>query len=295
MSERPWPEGGATRFFKCCAGGNDFLVLDALNEADADWGPDRARRCCARRLSLGADGVVVLARSERATARFVLRNADGSPAAFSGNGARCAVRVLHELGLAPDGRVTLETAGGVVAGEARRGADGSFRAAVEVAPPRDVAPKMELPAGAPSATGDFAVVGVPYLAVPVVDVDALDLATIAPPLRRWRVFPEGANVAFYEPPVASDAPVRLRTWERGVEGETLSSGTGCVIVAVSLWLRGHAPAEGESVRRFATRSGVDLAVTLEASQGAVRRVVLEGDARLVATGTLGPDALTGFA
>ncbi len=274
-------------FFKLSGGGNDFIVLPALDGSLADFGAQQARRLCCRRLSLGADGVVLLRRSDSAIARFELFNCDGSAAAFSGNGGRCAARALAELGLAESGSVSLETVDGVVGAELA-----GDRIGLEIAPPRDLRPEVPLPSGSPASTGVFAVVGVPYLAVAVKDVDALDLPVIAPPLRRLPAFPEGANVAFFEP---GPGPLRLRTWERGVEGETLSSGTGCAIVALAAALAEDGLSkDGEREHELAPRSGIPASMRLELESGAVRRMVLRGDARLVASGTLGPDSLVGF-
>lgn len=279
------------RFLKLSGGGNDFLVLDALEGGLEGFGAADAARLCLRRLSVGADGVVLLRRSERADARFELWNRDGSRAAFSGNGGRCAVRALIELGRAEGGRASLETEDGVVGAEWSDQGEG-LSIGLEIAPPRDLRPAVELPPGAPADEGVYAVVGVPYLAVPVADVDAVDLEEQAPPLRGDRRFPEGANVAFYEP---GRDPVHLRTWERGVEGETLSSGTGCAIVALALALHGGELAEdGELETRFRPRSGIESRVVLSIEKGRVVRVLLVGDARLVAEGRLGPDAVTGF-
>jgi diaminopimelate epimerase len=275
------------RFFKLSGGGNDFIVLPALDGSLGEFGGEQAKRLCCRRLSLGADGVVVLRPSERATARFELFNSDGSSAAFSGNGGRCAVRALHELGRASDGSASLETVDDVVSAEIGEG-----RVGLEISAPRDLRPEVALPAGSPAARGVFAVVGVPYLAVAVADVDELDLAAAAPPLRRLSDFPEGANVAFFVP---GSAPLRLRTWERGVEGETLSSGTGCAIVALASALAEDGlAATGARRYELAPRSGIAAAISLEVEARAVRRMVLSGDARLIAEGSLGADAFEDF-
>lgn len=275
------------RFFKLSGGGNDFIVLPALDGSLGGFSAEDARRLCCRRLSLGADGVVLLRPSESATARFELFNSDGSSAAFSGNGGRCAVRALAELGLADSGRVRLETVDGVVNAEVHDGSIG-----LEIAVPRDLRPAVALPPGSPAASGVYAIVGVPYLAVAVEDLEGLDLAGVAPPLRRFSEFPEGANVAFYLP---GPGPLRLRTWERGVEGETLSSGTGCAIVALAAALAEDGlAADGLRRYEFAPRSRIPAGVSLTTEAGAVSRMVLSGDARRIASGSLGADATTGF-
>ena len=248
------------RIFKLVAAGNDFLVVDARAHGGMEWSADEARLACRRQRGMGADGVVTLGPSAVADATFNLRNSDGSRAAFSGNGARCAARLLAYLGADRDGGIRLETSSGVLA--ARVLGERSAPAAlveVEVAPPKDIRLGLALPSGSPAPRGDYAIVGVPYVAVPVTSVDDLDLAAVAPRLRHWKECPEGANVAFYEPPASDGSTVRLRIWERGVEGETLSSGTGCAMIATMeggvicrLLLRGDALLLGE------IHAGVDL-------------------------------------
>lgn len=281
---------GAASFLKLSGGGNDFIVLPALGGEHPHFDAEAARRLCCRRLSLGADGVVLLRPSETATAGFELWNRDGSRAAFSGNGGRCAVRALAELGLLPDGRATLETVDGVVSAEFGGGLVG-----LEIAPPRDLRPRVQLPPGFPASVGVFAVVGVPYLAVAVESAEALDqldLDALGPPLRHLGQFPEGANVAFHAP---GPDPIRLRTYERGVEGETLSSGTGCAIVALASALAEDGlAADGEREYELAPRSGIPTRIRLGIEGGVATQLTLSGDARLVARGELGPDAFGGF-
>jgi len=276
---------GAPRLFKLVAAGNDFVVVDAREHPGLEWSAEEARRACRRRRGIGADGVVTLGPptgATGATARFHLRNSDGSRAAFSGNGARCAARLLSHLGAAPEGDVTFETEGGLVAARLI-----AHDVEVDVAPPRDARLDLTLPDG---SIGDHAIVGVPYLAVAVPDVDALDLASVAPPLRRWNALPEGANVAFYETPAAPFIhPVRMRSYERGVEGETLSSGTGCAMVATALALR-H-PADGERTVHLETRSRAPLSVRVTMRGGEVTALALRGDALLVGEIHAGPDLL----
>ena len=279
------------RFFKLSAGGNDFIVLPSLDGERSDWTAAKARAVCARRLSLGADGCIVLHASSRAIARFELWNSDGSEAAFSGNGARCASRVLSLLGLDEDGALSLETSAGIVAARVR-GVGESVEVEIDMDAPVDLRPGLALPSGSPGESGDYAVLGVPCLAVPVTGLDALDLPRVGPPLRHWDALADGANVSFYEP--GEDGPQRLRIWERGVEGETLSSGTGCAIVAVSRVLRsGLVADDGDHRIELMPPSGISASVTASCRGGSIVGLRLAGDARLVAQGELGPDSLSG--
>jgi diaminopimelate epimerase len=279
------------RLYKLVAGGNDFLVADARREAGFEANAEDARRACRRHFGAGADGLIVLGASSVADASFRLFNADGSSAAFSGNGARCAARLIIELDGGRPGDVKFETVSGIVAARARpRDASGAVEIEVDMAAPRDLRVSLRLPPGSPAPHADYGVVGVPYLAVPLASIDDACLAEIAPPLRRWKELPDGANVAFFEPPQAPDAPVRLRTWERGVEGETLSSGTGCAMVAVALALRDGGQ-DGERIVAFAPRSAIRMSVVVTRRGGAITGLRLWGDARFIGEILPGPDFL----
>lgn len=271
MGQTPFP-----RLFKAVASGNDFLLADARGMPGSwDAGEDGARRLCDRREGVGADGLVVLGPSREATASFMLRNCDGSPAAFSGNGARCAALLLGRLGAGAE--VTLATPAGV----RRCRLVGKDRVEISLGAPRDVRPEVALPDGSPSPVALHADVGVPYLALRMESrqaLQALDVERVAPPLRRWSALPSGANVAFWC--AREDGSLDLRTFERGVEAETRSSGTGCAAVALA-----HAlalPARGPELRvALHPPSGDPLVVTV-AGAPEVQDLRLLGDARLVA-------------
>lgn len=272
------------RWFKAVAGGNDFLVVDVASAREPSLDAPTVRALCDRHAGLGADGLIALLADETATAGFALWNADGSRAALSGNGSRCAARVLHALGRAEDGRVTLTTDEGRVEARVLTGGDGRpVAVAVDLPRPRDARPDLALPARSPAPAGDYLVVGVPYLALRVEDPEALDLPRLAPPLRRLASLPDGANVAFHSGRASPDEAVALRTWERGVEGETLSSGTGCAAVALAvLRAEGALARDGVHAVALQPRAPRPVAVTVTVARGGVDRVVLEGDATLVA-------------
>lgn len=277
---KPAFEAPAPRLFKAVASGNDFLVADARSVPGWDPGAAGAQALCRRHLGLGADGLIVLGPAEGASASFFLRNRDGSTAAFSGNGARCAALLLHRLGASDaGGRVTLQLARRVAAARVLDGIGAEPEVEVSIGAPADVRLDLDLPAGSPVPRGDYAIVGVPYLALRVDEPASVDIGRVAAPLRRWNALPEGANVAFWAMPVPGE-PVRLRTFERGVEAETLSSGTGCAMVALAIALR-ETSAPGDLLLRFAPPSGQALGVTVVRQAGAVTDLLLRGDARLL--------------
>jgi diaminopimelate epimerase len=270
-------------FYKVSGAGNDFI---ALVEPAAAPSADEVRAWCRRGLSLGADGLFLLERAGPGAARMTYWNADGGEAALCLNGTRCAARLAFELGwAAADGALTVETGAGPFA--ARRLAPGEI--AVEV-PPLAAAPEVrEVPVDGRCHRGWWVVVGVPHFVLehPGGLADA-PVATLGPVLRRHPDFgAAGANVDFVR---FAGRPGRgrldVRSFERGVEAETLACGTG-VLAAVAAGLaagRLALPAEAT------TRGGFVLTVDGEAAGGLPRRWSLAGDARIVARGELSPEA-----
>ena len=268
------PAGRA--FYKLCGSGNDFVFLDATRTpADDLLDPATIRRLCARGTGIGADGVVALTPSSAATIRMVYYNSDGSRASLCGNAALCTTRLAVELGVADAGGFTIESDAGVLDARIRDGL-----------PEIDLQPVVELTAewgGAPLAPGErwigFARAGVPHLVIAVDDVEAADVAGRGRLLRHAAALADGANVNF----VAESAGGgwRMRTYERGVEGETLACGTGAVACAAVLASRGAAGLE----TTLRTSSGLPLRVRSAATAGG--RPSLAGEGRIVFRGELG--------
>lgn len=205
--------------------GNDFLLGIGSWALRLDREPDLVRRLCDRRRGIGADGTLALEFADKDRVRLGYRNADGSAGDFCANGTRCAARAAVEL-LGCNSKLIVDTDWAAIAAEV----SGS-RVSLDLPKPgRDPSsPDIALPEGASSLC--LMHLGVPHLLVASARIDDIDLTTVAPPLRSHPASgPEGANVDFYE--VANDGIVRLRTWERGVEGETLSCGSGMVAVAL---------------------------------------------------------------
>lgn len=269
------------RLVKMSGAGNDFIVLgpDAREavppEAEVAW----VRRVCRRGLSVGADGVLWVEPLRQALVGVRFRNPDGSEA-FCGNGSRCAARFAFEQGFAPR-RMTLETAIGKIPAEVL---DDGVR--VELPPPRDNGEEpFDLDGLALAGRSVFA--GTPHW---VAAVERLAEA----PLERWarsirhdpRFAPGGTNVDLMQ---VEGPRVRLRTYEKGVERETLSCGSGAVAVAFMHRLSGAAA--GVEVL---PASGIPLRVEFAGPADRPESVVLHGDARVVFETTLGKDATTGF-
>jgi diaminopimelate epimerase len=265
-------------YFKTSGAGNDFLALPEPERAPA---VDEIRAWCRRGLSLGADGVFVLRRrpgppGSCAAVTMDYFNADGGGADLCLNGTRCAARVAFHLGWA-GGEVEVVTGIGPVL--ARGLADG--RISLELPPPS--APRERRVEAAGRGVLGFRVdVGVPHFVVPWDGgLAAAPLAELAPPLRRHPAFgAAGANVDLVRFP--SRDGFELRTWERGVEGETLACGTG-VLAAAAVGLALGRLALPATAR---TAGGFPMTVAVAGGGG----WTLAGDARILARGELLPEA-----
>jgi diaminopimelate epimerase len=259
-------------------GGNDFAVFDDRAEAVADPG-ELARRLTTRRLSVGGDGIILLRRSERASVRMVYHNADGSLADFCANGTRCAARASVLLGLAP-AEMTIETGYAVVPATV----DGD-RVTLTLPLPTEVAEEKPLRLRDGSTVrGSYLMVGVPHYVIFIEgDLWSLDIDGRGSEIRRHPDLPAGANANFVK--VTGPSEISVRTWERGVEAETLSCGSGVVASSFMAVRLGKAA----SPLRVLTRSGIRYAV--EVSEAAVR---LTGDARVVYRGETTGETVTGF-
>ena len=262
---------------KMSGAGNDFLVLDdeagrSLGDRFVPW----VRAVCRRGISVGADGVLVVSPEGEDRVRVDFRNPDGS-VAFCGNGTRCAARFAARRGWIRS-KGTCVTAVGDVPVEVK-----GDRVSLRLPPPSDRGVlRVETPLG--PFEGRWVVAGVPHFVVRSDDISSCPLAAIGPVLRAHPAFGEGGtNVDIVTWDGAGT--VRIRTWERGVEGETLACGSGAVAAAAALRWSG-APESLDIV----PRSGIPLRVAMPDPSGSPPHVDLEGDARVVMEGTVGPEA-----
>ena len=264
------------RFYKMSGSGNDFVVFDSRDGSTRAFeDPETIRRLCDRRRGVGADGVVLVDPSPRASLLMKYFNSDGSRGAMCGNAALCVTSLASRLGTAAGSGMTIETDDGVV-----RSRMVGERPEIELQPVRDVREK----AGGRPEAGErqlgYAVAGVPHIVVLCEDVDWIDVPRRGQALRsaEWTM-PEGANVNFVS---QHGGQWSIRTFERGVEAETLACGTGAVATAALLRAWGL----GDSETALRTRSGCVLEVTLRGEKGAVVPR-LRGEGTLVFEGRLG--------
>ncbi|MEP6994187.1 MAG: diaminopimelate epimerase [Acidobacteriota bacterium] len=269
-----------SHFVKMAGGGNDFLVFEADGRELTPEDQQHLALVCRRGLSVGADGALFLSPSETGHVRLDYFNSDGGPATFCANGTRCAARYAVKHGMVARVNPTLETGWGAI--EARVDHERVTLSLPPVAPPQDPIPisGRGLPPTAIPMT-----IGVPHLVVFVRgDLGKLAIDRLGPPLRRHPAMPDGANVNFVR--AAGANRLEIRSYERGVEGETLSCGSGVVASAIAAGRQGIAA----SPVTCGTKSGVDLTVEFEDQGETITRVRLTGDARELYSAELAEEA-----
>jgi diaminopimelate epimerase len=268
--------------YKMSGSGNDFVFVDGRHSAIADWSREQIAELCARGTGVGADGLVFVAPgSGPGAVRMIYYNSDGSHAAMCGNAALCSTRLAAHLGLAGK-TMRLETDAGVYESRVNGAQD---RAELHLAPvvePKEV-PKLGLMPDVGEKRAALGIVGVPHLVVLVEDVEKIDLLGRGKALRGDKALgAAGANVNFISP--GEGGRWKMRTYERGVEAETLACGTGAVTAGCALasWGLATLPVV------FLTRSGRELKVSAKRSGAGAQYddVWLDGEARMVFRGVL---------
>ena len=264
--------GDGIVIYKMSGSGNDFVMVDGRTQPLERWTPELIRDVCSRGTGVGADGLAVLEPGSRPGAvRFHFFNCDGSRASMCGNGALCATRLAAWLELAPSDGLTLETDAGDVEGWCLPGEE----AAEILAPPVGELTQPEIKLAPGEHSIHLTTVGVPHLIVLVDDLAAVPLLQRGRALRSHPALPEGANVNFL---ANGDGGWALRTYERGVEAETMACGTGAVAAAAVLAQAGQA----EPPLQIGMASGTLLTISADlAPDRSLERARLAGPARLV--------------
>ena len=255
--------------------GNDFIMLDNRDEKLA-LGPARIALLCDRHRDFGADGVLAVEPPVRgADFRMRYYNADGGEAEMCGNGARCFARFARRLG-ANKSVISFETLAGII-----RASFPDNEVRVAMSDPHSHRPPVSLDINGRSQEVHFVNTGVPHAVVFTDDVETVDVSKDGAALRYHPAFaPKGANANFVQ--VLSPESIAIRTYERGVEGETLACGTGVCAGALLHHLRTGSP----SPVHVKVRGGDTLQVAFERSASGFRHVTLTGPADFVFDGTI---------
>jgi diaminopimelate epimerase len=264
------------RFYKMTGSGNDFVVFDASHGSTRDFENEAMiRSLSARGTGVGADGVVFVEKAGECDVRMRYYNSDGSEAALCGNASLCSTRLAVELGLAQAGGFVLHTAAGALKARIRDGLP-----EVDLEPVREVKPDAsDLGQRPGEARLGYACAGVPHVVVEISDIESADITGRGPELRNHPALAEGANVNFVSK--RPDGSFTYRTYERGVEAETLACGTGAVAAAILLASWGESGKE----TTLWTRSALPLTVTLR-RDGDAWLPSLRGEGRIVFEGSV---------
>ncbi len=270
-------------FCKMSGAGNDFILVNASSaEASPDFAA-LALALCQRRTSVGADGLITVQPSQRGDAHVRVRfyNPDGQETETCGNGTRCAARFATLEGLAPAEMLIETAAGDIEAWVAGPTVTLRYR------PEPSLTPNLQVS----GAAGHLVRLGVPHLVVPVERLPDAGIETICRPLRHAPELGEaGANVNLVE--IVDPHRIRIRTFERGVEGETLACGSGSLSASVALAAAGRL----ESPVSVETRSGDLLTVRFQRrADGGFHALELEGPAHVIYRGELSGSDLSATA
>ena len=258
-------------FYKMSGSGNDFILIDNRDGVVGETNLSRwIASICRRKRSVGADGLILIETSERADFKWRFFNADGGEAEMCGNGGRCAARLAHLIGIAGP-RLSFETRTGVIQAEIT-----DKRVKLEMPQPSTMELDYPLEGGGETFTVSSVTVGVPHVVLWVNDVDAAAVFKVGRAIRHHAHYaPAGTNVNFVQ--ALNDGALAIRTYERGVEDETLACGTGSVAAALVASAKGMAT----SPAALNTRGGGRLKIYFERRGDGFREVFLEGDARVI--------------
>jgi len=261
-------------FTKMAGCGNDFLLVEAADLAPATDLSELGRRLCDRQCGIGADGLIVLQPpvGPGADYRVAIVNASGLPAEMCGNGARCVARYVHDRGLA-GATHAFETPAGLIRAEVGEG--GQVR--VELTEPTAICLNRRIDLDGAVIRLDTVDTGVPHAVMWVEAVERADVGGLGPRLRHHPAFAHGTNVNFVE---VADAGLAVRTYERGVEAETLACGTGSAAAAILGHLRGYV----DPPVRVRTRHGAVLVIDFAVEDERIRRVTLAGPTTYICRG-----------
>jgi diaminopimelate epimerase len=269
-------------FVKMSGTGNDFILIDHRKPRLArEIMPEFVRLVCRRRFSVGADGLIFIEQSDTHDFKWLFFNGDGSEAEMCGNGARCAARFAYFYGIAP-AHMRFETVAGSVEAKVA-----DIQVSIRITEPRDMLLERTVTVDGSPVVLDTVDTGVPHAVLFVDDCSRVDIRGLGSKIRFHEEFmPAGTNVNFVQ--CREDGSLMVRTYERGVEDETLACGTGATAAALIAAVRGRAAAPVEVV----TAGGDRLSILFELdADGKAANVFLKGPAHFIYSGELNAEAL----
>ncbi|MEE9449254.1 MAG: diaminopimelate epimerase [Ignavibacteriaceae bacterium] len=213
-------------FTKMSGAGNDFILIDADDDPEFSLTKKAVQKLCDRHNGIGADGVILISSSEQYDFVMNYYNADGSTGSLCGNGARCAIKFALNTKRIKDKSARFLSNNSEYSGEILE--DGMIR--FNLNPPYDLRKNIQLKAAGKEMKAHFINTGSPQVVIRVADIDKIPVETIGKEIRYLAEFaPGGTNVNFVK---IENEEIHIRTYERGVESETLACGTGSVAAAI---------------------------------------------------------------
>lgn len=266
-------------FYKMTGSGNDFIIIDNRSLLiDADRCQDLVRAACRRKLSVGADGLILIENDAEVDFKWRFFNSDGSEAEMCGNGARCAARFAHLKGIAPGQTMAFRTLAGIIQAEIR-----GEKAKVRVTSPHSLEADLSLHLENRSLSVHFIDTGVPHAVHFVTDhaaLEALDVFRLGRALRYHPHFqPAGTNANFAV--VLDPHHMAVRTYERGVEAETLACGTGSIASVLTAAAKHLTTSPVEVLTQSRETLTIHFEQTHREGLPEFAGVYLEGDAKVV--------------
>jgi diaminopimelate epimerase len=263
-------------FAKLSGAGNDFVVIDNRQKVVPDDLENFIRKVCTRRISVGADGFLLVENSDVADFKMRYFNSDGSEAETCGNGARCISRFAYTEGVVTSDKMTFETKAGIYSAEM---VGNNVR--IKMGDAVDL--RLDFPIELSNGTYNISFInsGVPHAVFFMDDLEKTDIVKLGSETRYHKDFaPKGTNANFIK--VKDKNNIVIRTYERGVEDETLACGTGSIASAIIASALGKT----ESPVILHTQGGFPLKIYFELEPKGAKNVFLEGDARIVYKGYL---------
>ncbi|MDP2924275.1 MAG: diaminopimelate epimerase [Candidatus Omnitrophota bacterium] len=267
-------------FTKMVASGNDFVIIDAMRYAlcAMRWN-DLVKKICDRKYGVGADGLLLLEKSKVADVRMRIFNADGSEAEMCGNGARCVAYWQSAKRKALSAKLKIETKAGIIESEVK-----GENVKIKLTVPKDMKVGIPIMVNSRVLKVNFINTGVPHTVIFVEGLEKIDVDGLGRIIRYHENFkPAGTNVNFVE--VKGDNSIKVRTYERGVEAETLACGTGSVASAL-IAAHNLQPIASSDKTDVLTKSGEILKVYFNKIGDKFSDVWLEGKAKIVYEGRI---------
>jgi diaminopimelate epimerase len=258
-------------FMKMSGSGNDFILIDHRKPfLDESRMKELIQKVCRRRVSVGADGLILIERSSKADFKWRFYNSDGSEAEMCGNGGRCAARFAYLKGIAGPS-LTFETAVGILSAQVN-----GMRVKLELTKPFGLKLDETISIEGKNQVLSCINTGVPHAVIILEDARGVDVVKTGRAIRFHPHFsPAGTNANFVQ--VENLSRLSVRTYERGVEDETLACGTGAVASALIAAFKGLV----KSPVSIKTSGGEILTVYFEIEAGEVKRVFFEGDVHII--------------